>query len=73
MTKHDLDLLNRCHDDAVKEALSAATAIADAVCDHRKPTDDEVKRYKVARLGVESTRRDLEYCISLEFAELLST
>ena len=71
MTKHDLDILNRCHDDAVKEMASASAAIAEKICERKWPTKEEIDRYKKARLGVQATVRDLEYCMNLELAELL--
>jgi len=70
MTMTDLDALNRAHDGAVKEMNRCAVAIAEAVADGREPADADVNAYKVARLGVESTRRDLEYCLQIEFNEL---
>lgn len=71
-TLHDISILQRVHDDAVAEANSAAVAIAEIVADGIEPTNEDVERYRVARLGVESTRRDLEYSLSLELAELLN-
>lgn len=73
MTKHDLDILNKCHEDAVKEMASASAAIAEKICDKKWPTQEEIDRYRKARIGAEATRRDLEYCINLELAELLET
>lgn len=73
MTKHDLDILNRCHDDAVKEIASASAAIAEKICDKKWPTQEEIDRYRRARIGAEATRRDMEYCMILELAELLET
>ena len=73
MTKHDLDILNRCHDDAVKEMASASAAIAEKICERKWPTQEEIDRYRKARLGVQATARDLEYCMSLELAELLES
>jgi len=73
MTKHDLDILNRCHDEALKEMASASAAIAESICDKKWPAQEEINRYRVAKLGVQSTARDLEYCITLELRELLET
>lgn len=70
MTMTDLDALNRAHDGAVREMTRCATAIAEAVADGETPTEADVNAYKAARLGVESTRRDLEYCMSLALAEV---
>lgn len=70
MTMTDLDALNRAHDGAVREMTRCATAIAEAVAEGRRPTKDDIDRYRVARIGVESTSRDLEYCMSLALAEV---
>ena len=70
-TLHDMELLQRAHDDAVAEANSAAVAIAELVAEGHRPGKDDIDRYRVARLGVESTRRDLEYCMGLALAEIL--
>lgn len=71
MTMNDIDALNRAHDGAVKEMTRCATAIAEAVAEGETPTEAEIKAYKVSKLGVESTRRDLEYCMSLALAEVM--
>lgn len=70
MTMTDLDALNRAHDGAVKEMNRCAVAIAEAVADGREPADADIKAYRVSKLGVESTRRDLEYCMSLALSEI---
>ena len=70
-TLHDMELLQRAHDDAVAEANSAAVAIAELVAEGHRPGNEDIDRYRVARLGVESTRRDLEYCMGLALAEIL--
>ena len=69
-TLHDMELLQRAHDDAVAEANSSAVAIAELVAEGHRPGNEDIDRYRVARLGVESTRRDLEYCLQIEFNEL---
>lgn len=71
MTMTDLDALNRAHDGAVKEMNRCAVAIAEAVADGREPADADIKAYKVSKLGVESTSRDLEYCMGLALAEII--
>lgn len=70
MTMNDLDALNRAHDGAVKEMNRCAVAIAEAVADGREPADADIKAYRVSKLGVESTSRDLEYCMSLALSEI---
>lgn len=70
MTMNDLDALNRAHDGACQELNRCAVAIAEAVAEGREPDDADLKAYEVAKLGVESTRRDLEYCMGLALAEI---
>ena len=72
MTMRDYDILQRCHDEAVDEAVSAATAIAELVCSGIRVDKADVERYKAAKLGVESTRRDLEMCLDMELAKINS-
>lgn len=71
MTMKDIDALNRAHDSAVQEMNRCAVTIAESVLEKKSTTAKDVNAYKVARLGVESTRRDLENCISNELDELL--
>lgn len=73
MTKHDLDILNRCHDDAVNEMSSAASAIADVVVSGYWPSAEQVARYRIAKKKADSTRADIENCLKLELEELLNT
>ena len=70
-TLHDMEILQRAYDDAVAEANSAAVAIAEIVADGHRPEKADLDRYRIARLGVESTRRDLEYCMSLALSEVM--
>lgn len=72
MSKHDMDILNRCHEDALKEMASAAADIAETVCDGKWPSKDQVDKYKLACIGVNATRKDLENCISMELDEILN-
>ena len=71
MTMKDIDALNRAHDSAVQEMNRCAVVIAESVLEKRSTTKADVNAYKVARLGVESTRRDLENCMTIELDELL--
>lgn len=73
MTAQDLDILNKCHDEALKEMASAAQAMAEKICERKWPAADEIERYRKARLRVQATARDLEYCMALELRELLET
>lgn len=73
MTKHDLDLLNRCHDIAVKEMASASASIADVVASGYWPSHEQMENYRIAKKKVDATRKDLEYSITLELRELLES
>ena len=73
MTRHDLDILNRCHEDAIKRMQAAAVAIAEAVAEGETPSKAMVNEYKWSRLGVESTRKDLETCLAIELSEIMDT
>ena len=72
MTIEDMAILQREHDAAVAEATSAATAIAELVSAGEQVTDQDLARYRTARLGVESTSRDLDYCLKLELHEIMA-
>ena len=64
-TKRDLDILIDCHNDAIKERDALAVQIADSVMYERPIGEDLIKKYNVAKLGVESTARDLENCMMI--------
>lgn len=66
MTMADFNILEREHDAAISKATSAATAIAELVAAGKQPERADIDRYVEARLGAESTRRDLETCLALE-------
>lgn len=70
MTMNDLDALNRAHDGACKEMNRCAVVIAESVLANRSVKKSELKAYEIAKLGVESTRRDLEYCMGLALSEI---
>lgn len=72
MTMKDYSELEREHSAAVDEATSAATAIAELVAAGEQVTDQDLARYRTARLGVESTSRDLDYCMKLELSEIMA-
>lgn len=72
MTMKDYSELEREHSAAVAEATSAATAIAELVAAGEQVTDQDLARYRTARLGVESTSRDLDYCMKLELSEIMA-
>ena len=71
MTSKDLDILNRCHEEAIRQMQAAAVAIAEAVAEGETPSKAMVDDYKCRRLGVESTRKDLEACLAIELAEIM--
>lgn len=64
-TKRDIDILIDCNDDAIKERNALAVQIADCVMYERPIGEDLIKKYNVAKLGVESTARDLENCMMI--------
>lgn len=70
MTMKDMAALNRAHDLAIEEMNRCAVVIAESVLEKKSTTSADIKAYQVARLGVESTRRDLENCLSMELSEL---
>jgi len=63
--KRDIDILIDCHYDAVKKRDALAVQIADCVMYERPIGEDLIKKYNVAKLGVESTARDLENCMMI--------
>lgn len=71
MTRKDMDILNRAHEEAIRKMHAAAVAIAEDIADGEQPSKEMVNEYKWCRLGVESTRRDLEYALSLELAYIM--
>lgn len=64
-TKRDIDILIDCNDDAIKERDALAVQIADCVMYERPIGEELIKKYNVAKLGVESTARDLENCMMI--------
>lgn len=73
MTLNDMQLLERAYEDALHEMFVAATAIADLVSNGQPVPEELLRRYWAAKLGVESTRRDVEYCLSLEISEIMDS
>ena len=65
INKRDIDILIDCHDDAIKKRDALAVQIADRVMYERPSGEDLIKKYNVAKLGVESTARDLENCMMI--------
>lgn len=73
MTMHDIRILERCHDDAIKRMGDAASAIADTVLEGHKPTAEMVVEYRETKRAVEASRRDIEYCLQFELQEIEGT
>jgi hypothetical protein len=71
MTLNDMRIPERAYEDALRELSCSATAIADLVSDGQPVPEELLRRYWAAKLGVESTRRDVEYCLSLEISEIM--
>lgn len=71
MTLNDMRMLEHAYEDALRELSCSATAIADLVSDGLPVPENLLRRYWAAKLGVESTRRDVEYCLSLEISEIM--
>ena len=72
MTMGDFKVLEREHDSAIAKATSAATVIAELVVAGKQPEKSDIDRYVEARLGVESTRRDIETCLATEIDMVLN-
>ncbi len=70
MTLTDCSILQKCYDEAVKKIQDAAIAVADEYACTGQVTKDTLNAYKISKLGVESTGRDLEYCLNLEIQEI---
>lgn len=64
-TKRDIDILIDCNNDAIKERDALAVQIADCVMYERPIGEELIKKYNVAKLGVESTARDIENCMMI--------
>ena len=65
MTHHDLEILIKCVEDAQRTKKAAAEVIADCIVECKMPTETQVRAYCIARLGVQSTMRDLENCMEI--------
>lgn len=65
MERKDLDILIECNEEAIGKRNAIAVKIADALCAGAVITDKMLREYRFARLGVESTARDLENCMTI--------
>lgn len=70
---NDVAILERCHADAIKKMGDAASAIAECVLEGHRPTPEMVEDYRETKKAVEASRRDIEYCLQLELAEIEGT
>ena len=58
--ERDLDILIECHDDAIDKRNAIAVDIAETYIRERSIPAEKIALYRVACLGVESTRVDVE-------------
>ena len=65
MTHRDLEILIECVEDAQRTKKAAAEVIADLIAEGKMPTETQVRAYCIARMGVESAKRDLENCMEI--------
>lgn len=64
-TKKDIDILLDVHDEAKEHLHAVAVEIAELVFHGKQADPDLLNRYGAARLGYESTLRDVNNCITL--------
>lgn len=71
MTLDDIARLDECYHDALDEMAEAAIDIAEALSAGKKPELRQMRRYAKAKLGVASTRRDIEENMEIEIEKTL--
>ena len=71
MTLDDLAKLNECYQAALDEMAEAAIDIAEALSAGKKPEFQQMRRYAKAKLGVASTRKDIEENLDIEIEKTL--
>lgn len=71
MSNHDLNILQKNHDEAVENMGRAAVAIAECALDGLKPAQWMLEEYRKQKVLAENSRRDLEYALSLELDEIM--
>lgn len=71
MTLDDLAILRRQYENALDEMAEAAIDIADTLCTGKKPELKQMRRYAKAKLGVASTRKDIEENLDIEIEKTL--
>lgn len=63
--KKDIDLLIDAHDEAIDTRNKAAVTIAEMLLNGEMPSENVMRAYAFARLGVMSTKKDIEDSINL--------
>ena len=70
MNINDCAILKKCADDAIAHKNEVAVTLAEEYFNNGLVSKATLNAYHEARLGVESTQRDLEYCMGLELASI---
>lgn len=63
--KKDIDLLIDAHDEAIETRNAAAVTIAEMLLNGEMPSENVMRAYAFARLGVMSTKKDIEDSINI--------
>lgn len=63
--KKDIDLLIEAYDDALETRNAAAVTIAEMLLNGEMPSENVMRAYAFARLGVMSTKKDIEDSLNL--------
>lgn len=71
MNMTDFSVLDACYSGAVGEMADAAITIAENLVLGKKPSREEIMRFCKARLGVESTMRDIDENIHIEVEKIM--
>lgn len=71
MTLDDLAILRSQYEHALDEMAEAAIDIAETLCTGKKPELNLMRRYSRAKLGVASTRKDIEENLDIEIEKTL--
>ena len=70
MNIKDCSILQKCADDAIAYRNEMAVALAEEYFSTGKVSNKTLASYNEARLGVESTQKDHDYCMGLELASI---
>lgn len=65
ITKKDIDILIECVEEAKQKRDAIAVKIVEWCLKGRDMTAKQIREYEAAKLGVESTLRDLENCVEI--------